>query len=141
MKRNIKRSRARRFWCFDLKVDDDRILAAAHNHRLARLVRSCIHFLMRHIWRNVDEISRARFAAELKAIAPAHASAALHDVQYGFQLAVVMRSRLCIGLNCDGAGPKLRGTRAGMCNAAARIIPGVCGVFGSSSFDRTILIP
>src|SRR5581483_10261209 len=118
MKWNLRASSCGRgFRTFHVEVYDYGLLAAADDHSLARLVPPCVDLLMRHVRRDIDEIARAGFIAELKTIAPAHASAALHYVKYGFEFAMVMRSGFCIGLNYDGTCPKPGGSGARACDS------------------------
>ena len=112
MKWNGNAFRGRRFRGCNIEVYDDWILPAADDYRLAWLVVSGVDLLMRHVRRDVDEVARAGFLAEFKVIAPAHAGAALHDVEYRFEFAMVMRPGFCIGLHNDRTGPKLAGSGA-----------------------------
>ena len=43
----------------DLQIHDDRLLAAAHHHAFARLIRPRVDLLMRHERRHEDEIAGA----------------------------------------------------------------------------------
>ena len=49
-------------------------------------------------------IARSGFAAELQMLPPSHPSPAADDVENGFELAVMVRSGLCIRLDDDCAG-------------------------------------
>ncbi len=100
-----------------IEIDNDRILTAAHDYRLACLVLTCIDLLMRHVWGNVDEIARTCFIAELQLVAPAHPGPAPHDVEHGFQFAMVMRSRPCTWFHNNRTSPKLARPCARVCNS------------------------
>jgi hypothetical protein len=54
---------------------------------------------------------------------------------------VVVGPGLRVGLDDDGARPQLLGTPRPVVIAAARVMPGVCGVFASSSPARTTRTP
>ena len=116
MKWNFRRLCAGAFWTFYIKIHNNRLLAATDDHRLARLVLSCVDLLMRHVGWNVYEVAGAGFITELEMIAPAHASAALHDVKYSFQFAMVVRSGFCIGLHNDRTRPELGRPCACVCD-------------------------
>jgi hypothetical protein len=62
---------------------------------------------MRHVGRDVDEVARAGFGRELQRVAPAHAGFALDDVDHAFQMPVMMRAGLRVGMDVDGASPQL----------------------------------
>jgi hypothetical protein len=62
---------------------------------------------VRHIGRNEDEIARPRLRGELQPLAPAHPRPAADHIDDALQMAVVMRAGLGVGLDRDGAGPKL----------------------------------
>ena len=57
------------------------------------------------------DAARPGFVAEFKAIPPTHPSPASDNIEHSLQFAVMMRSRLCIGLYHDGSRPEL--VRAG----------------------------
>src|SRR5277367_3177079 len=61
---------------------------------------------MRDVGRDVDEIAGAGFVDEFQAGAPAETGAAAHDVDNGFDFAVVVRAGFGVGMDDDGAGPK-----------------------------------
>src|SRR5271156_3363539 len=71
---------------------------------------------MRNVGRDVDEISGAGFINELKIVSPAKASAAADDVNHGFELSVMMRAGLGIGMNYDGSRPEFLCADAGAGN-------------------------
>src|ERR1700733_466317 len=98
----------------NIQVDDDRLLPAAHDHRLPRLVLSRIQLLMRHIRRDVYKISRARFIDELQIISPAKTRATAHYIDHGFELTMMMRAGLGIGMHNHGSRPKFFRARAGV---------------------------
>ena len=47
----------RRLGARDIQVDDDRLLAAAHDDGLHWAIRVGIYFLVRHVWGNKDEVA------------------------------------------------------------------------------------
>src|SRR5258707_383944 len=98
---------------FEIQVDDNGILTASYHHRLTGFIGPSVDLLMRHVRRNVDEVARSGFPAELQMIPPSHSSPAADDVENGFQLAVMVRSGLCIRLDDDCAGPQFAGSCSG----------------------------
>ena len=57
----------------------------------------------------------------------------LDDVDHALELAVVMRAGLRVGVDVDRAGPQLLRAGARGVDRRRAVMPGVCGVFGSSS--------
>ena len=88
-----------------IQIDHYRILSAADNDGFTRLIRTCIDFLMRHIGRNVNEIAGSGFIAELETLSPAHSGSSPHDIEHGFQFAMMMRPGFCVRLNDNRSGP------------------------------------
>ena len=91
----------------DVEIHHYRLLSAANNHALERLRITGVDFLVRNEGRHVDEITWISFRHELEAIAPAHPSFALQDVNDAFHVPVVVRSGLRFGVDGDGACPEL----------------------------------
>jgi hypothetical protein len=75
----------------NVQIDDDRLLAAAHNHCLHWFILARVQFLMRNVRRNVDEVPWARLIDELQVISPAKTCPAPYDVDHGFQFTMMMR--------------------------------------------------
>src|SRR5204863_4050635 len=98
----------------DIQVHDDRILATPDHHYLDWLARTRVHLLMRHIWRDIDEIAWAGLVHKLEMIAPPHSRPAADDIEDALQLAVMMCAGLGVGLHHHRACPQLAGARAGM---------------------------
>lgn len=92
----------------DVEIEDDRFLSASHEHTFERFIDACVDLLMRNERRDVDEVAGPRFSGELQSISPAHARFALYDIDYTFELAVMMRAGFGVRMNADRAGPKLR---------------------------------
>src|SRR4051812_40862045 len=105
MKRHCARVDGCRLRAFAIQIHNDWILTASYHYRLTAFIGPSVDLLMRHVRRNVDEVARSGFAPELQMIAPSHPSPAADDVENGFQLAVMVRSGLCIRLNYDCASP------------------------------------
>jgi hypothetical protein len=61
---------------FEIEIDHDGVLAASHDDGFTGFVRKSVDLLVRHIGRDVDEISRAGLAAKFQVVAPSHARAA-----------------------------------------------------------------
>ena len=90
---------------FNVQIHNHRILSAPDDNGFARPVGQGVHFLVRHVRRNVNEIPRSRLVAELQMIAPSHPGPASHDVDNRFEFAVMMRAGFRMGLNNHGACP------------------------------------
>ena len=133
MKRLAGSAGARGLGSFQVQIYDDRILTASYHHRFARFVDPGVDFLVRHIRRHVNEISRTGFLAEFQSIAPPHARAAAHDVEDRFEFAVMVRSGLGIGIYDDRTGPQFA-------SACARVrdgrFPGHARSLGSVRVER-----
>ncbi len=81
-------------------------------HSSGSVVRG-VDLLVRHVGRHIDEVAGAGLGDELQLVAPAHAGAALHDVDHALEVAVVMGAGLGVGVDGDRAGPQLLGADAG----------------------------
>src|SRR5690348_15909132 len=68
---------------------------------------------MRHVGRHEDEIAGASFRGELQMLTPAHPRLALHHIDDAFEMAMMMRASLGVGLDLDRAGPELLRADAG----------------------------
>src|SRR5690348_16585155 len=68
---------------------------------------------MRHVGRHEDEIAGASFRGELQMLTPAHSRPALHHIDDAFEMAVMMRAGLGVGLDVDRTGPELLRADAG----------------------------
>src|SRR5580700_3027869 len=99
---------------FEVKIHHDRVLTAAYHDGFTRLVGESVDLLMRHEGRNVDEVARSGLAAEFQPLSPPHAGLAADNVENGFELAVVVRSSLGIGLYQHRAGPEFGGSGSGV---------------------------
>ena len=99
----------RRLDCRDVEIDHDRFLSAAHQHTFERLIGARVDLLMRNERRNVYEVAGPGFSRELEPITPSHASLSLDHIDHALKLAVMMRSRFCVGMNAYSSGPQLRG--------------------------------
>jgi hypothetical protein len=97
---------AGRFWCLQLKIHHDRLLAIPHHYGFARHIWISINLLMGHIRGNVNKISGSGFVIEFQSIAPAHPHSPFHHVQDGFQFSMVVRSRLRIRLDDHRPSPQ-----------------------------------
>ena len=110
--------KAGRFRTGEVEVHHDGVLTASDDDSFAGLVGASVDLLVRYERRNIDEIARSGFTAEFEVVSPPHASPAANNVEDCFELAVVMRSGLCVGLDYDRAGPQLTGSRSGVCNGS-----------------------
>lgn len=91
----------------DIEVHDNRFLSTSYKNAFERRVGVCVDFLVRHIGRDVDEISRPGFGGEFETIAPSHACFAFHNVDNAFEFPVMMRGGFRVWMNSDGSGPEL----------------------------------
>ena len=74
----------------EFEVDDDGLLAAAHDDALERRVGGGVDLLVRHEGWDKDEVAGTGVGDELEGLAPAHARPPAHDVDDALQLAVVV---------------------------------------------------
>ena len=65
---------------FNVEVDNNCLLVATHNYAFQRLLRQSIYFLMRHVGRNVNEVSRPSLRGVFQMFAPTHAGPPAYDV-------------------------------------------------------------
>ena len=103
----------RLFHRLDVEIDRHRLAVAAHQHAFQDLVAAGVDFLMRHVGRNEDEIAGAGLRGELQMLAPAHPRLAPHHIDDAFEMAVVMRAGLGVGLDGHRAGPQFLRAGAG----------------------------
>ncbi len=92
---------------------------------------------MRHIGRHVDEIARPRLGGEFQIVAPAHPGAAFTTKITLFEVSMVMRARLGVGMNMHRARQSFSAPARARLMAVARFMPGVWAVLGSSSSPGT----
>src|SRR5476651_1756850 len=86
----------------DVEVDGDGLVVGADQHAFERLGVRGVDLLVRDIRRHIDEVAGSGLGGELELVAPAHAGAALHNVDHALEMAVVMRAGLGVGV--DGHG-------------------------------------
>lgn len=141
MERIVFRSVGSVFGTGNIQIHDDRLLAAAHDDCLDRLVFARVQFLMRNVGRNVDEISRAGFIDKLQIISPAKAGAAAYHVDDGFEFSVMMGPVLALGWTTTVPAQSFCAPTRAREMASARVMPGVCGVLPSSSPLRMMRRP
>src|SRR5471032_790633 len=98
--------------CIDVQIHHHRLVVAAHEYAFQRFVGERVDFLMRHVRRHEDEITRSGFSGKFQMIAPLHARLAAHDVDHAFKRAVMMRSGFRIRMDRDRAGPDFLGAYA-----------------------------
>src|SRR5215471_14463212 len=89
----------------DRQIHYDRLLAAAHHYGFHWFIGAGVDLLVWYERRNVDEISGTGFVHELKAVAPAETCPAAHDVEHGFQLAMMMCTSLHVRLHHHRSRP------------------------------------
>lgn len=130
-----------RLWTRDIQIHDNRILPASYDHRLTWHVWAGIDFLMGYVRRNVDEISRVGLIAELQAVTPSHACTTSDDIDHCFQFSMMVGPVLACGWTTTVPAHSLLAPVRACVIAAARVIPGVWGVFESSPPACTIFTP
>jgi len=116
-----------------VQIHDDRILTASHHQRFARLMDARVDFLVRHIGRHVDEISRTGFLAEFQSLAPPHAGAAAHNVKDRFEFAVMVGTGLGVRIYDNRTGPQFSSAGARVRNGR---FPGHARSLGSVRVER-----
>src|SRR5580704_12397510 len=153
LRRGVKRIVLRRlrgilrriFRARNIQVDDDRLLTAAYDHGLYRLIFAGVQFLMRHVGRDVDEVSRTRFIDELQVISPTKTGSAADYVDHRFQFAVMMRTGLGVGMHDDGSRPELlradAGARDGFGAGHARRLRRVAVEFAAANDAQAVSFP
>ena len=128
----------------DVKIDDDGVLTASHHDSLTGFIGSSVDLLVRHVWRNIDEIAGPGLTAEFQVVSPSHAGPAANDVEDGLQVAVVVGTSLRVGLDYNRAGPQFGRSGSGMGDGGG---PGHTGglrririqVAGGNDFDAVVL--
>ncbi len=90
----------------NIQVHDDRFLSTANNDGFDRLILPGVQLLMGRKGRHIHKISRAGLVDKLQLLSPAETGASTHDVDYGFQLSVVMRAGFRVGMDDYSACPK-----------------------------------
>jgi hypothetical protein len=80
----------------NVQIHDHRLLPAAHDHSFHWLILFGVQLLVRHVGRDVHEVSRTGLVHKLQPLSPAKSRAASNNVDHRFQFAVMMRSRLGI---------------------------------------------
>jgi hypothetical protein len=130
MKGNRCMAGAGRLGASHFEVHDDWVLTAADDDGFTNFIRMRIDLLMRDVGRNIDEVAGAGLPSEFEVISPAHAAAAAHNVEDGFELAMVMRAGLRIRFDHHRAGPELAGSGAGVCDSGGAGHSGSLGSVG-----------
>ena len=92
----------------------DGILTTSYDDRFTRFVGERVDLLVRYIGWNIDEVARAGFTAEFQVVSPSHTGPAAHDVENGFQVAMVVGAGLGVGLDYDRAGPQFARSGSGV---------------------------
>ena len=76
---------------------------------------------MRHIGGHIDKIARSGFSSEFESLAPAHARPPAHHIDHAFEMPVMMRASLGIGVDGHRPGPDLLRSGAGMIDHGATV--------------------
>ena len=67
----------------DIQIHNDRLLPAADDYGLNRLIFKRIQLLMWNEWGNVDEISRTCLVDKFQTVSPAKTCPAPHNIDHG----------------------------------------------------------
>src|ERR1700730_18695057 len=124
----------------NVEIDNEALLPTPCKHAVKLHILARVDFLMWHVGRNVDEIPRRGLGDEFQAITPAQAGKTADYVDHAFEIPVMMRSRLGVGVDGYSAGPQFRraGSLRGHCRAPVhgeRLGGGVLPVVWSDTFD------
>ena len=103
-----------------------RLLAAPGEHA-GSVRRGRVDLLVRNKGRHVDE-SPGSASRLIEVVAPAHARTAADHVNDAFETAMMMRAGHGIRVDRDRARPSFPAPVRALVTAAARFMPGVCGV-------------
>lgn len=88
-----------------VEVDNQSLLPTPRYHAMKLNVVARIDLLMRNVGRDVNEIAGLRLCDKLQMISPTHAGEPIDDVDHALEIAVVVRPRLCLGIDGHRAGP------------------------------------
>src|ERR1700733_7236215 len=91
----------------NIQINHHRLLPATHNHSLYRLVLARIQLLVRNVRRHINKITGPRLLDKLPLISPAEPRPASHNINHGFQLPMMMRPGLGVGMYHDRSRPEL----------------------------------
>src|SRR3984893_4600260 len=133
---------AHELWNLDrrnVEIDNQSLLPTSCEHAVKLNILARVDFLMWHVGRNVDEIPRRGLCDEFQAIAPPQAGKTADYVDHAFEIPVMMRSRLCVGVDGYSARPQFRRTSSlrGHCRApvhAERLSGGIIQLVGPDNF-------
>src|SRR5258708_19621499 len=89
-----------------MQVDHNRLLPASHDICFYRLIASGIEFLVRHIRRHVNEVPGAGLVHKFQMVSPSKSRAPSNDIEHRFQLSMVMRTCLGVGVHDDSSRPE-----------------------------------
>src|SRR6202050_739245 len=97
---------------FNVEVDNNCFLVATDNHALQRVLRQSIYFLMRHVGRDINEVSRPSLRGGFQMFAPLDAVAPANDVHNALERSMMVRSGFGIRFDSDRPGPDFLGSDA-----------------------------
>src|SRR5688572_1579691 len=89
------------------EIHHHRLVVAADHHAFERLAAARIDLLVGHERRDIDEVARIGFGGELEPLAPAHPRLAAQHVDDALELAMMVRSRLGVGVDGHRTCPDL----------------------------------
>src|SRR5262249_34966389 len=104
--------RLRFLYRLNIEIDRDGFAITAHQDAFQDLIRTGVDFLMRHVRRDKNEIAGIGLGGKFQPLAPSHPRFAAHDVNYAFQMAMMMSPGLRVRLDRYRAGPQLFGAGA-----------------------------
>ena len=97
----------------NVQVDRDGLAVAAAQYAFQHFGRTGVDFLVRDVWRYINEVAWASLGGEFELVAPAHSGAPLDHVDHAFEVTMVVRSGPGIGVNGDGSSPEFLGPDSG----------------------------
>jgi hypothetical protein len=107
----------RRLGGWNVKVDDNSLLVAAHHDAGKRFVLARINLLMGYERGHVNEIALPSFGNEFEVLSPPHPRSATDHVDHALQFPVVMGAGFGARMDRGGTCPQLIGASGGVCNS------------------------
>src|ERR1700704_6358772 len=76
---------------------------------------------MRHKWRHVDEVARLSLGDEFQALPPAQSRDTVDDIDHAFKIAVMVGTRLGLGIDRDCTRPEFGSPGALGCDSGTTL--------------------
>lgn len=111
------------------QIDCNRLSVTPDEHTFQRIIRTRIDLLMRHVWRDVDKVTRSSLSHKLESISPPHAGFSFQYVDDALEMAVMMCSGLRVRVDCHCPRPQfLRAHSSEVDCGGSRHPGGLCGI-------------